>query len=539
MDTENTSKLIQILIVIAGVILSGMSGWSLYKSEEKAIISEFRKDVNERAASLHREVAINFETLNSLAILFNGDTIPDFKQFSLEAKKILSRHKDIQALEWIPRVLHSERAVYESKQRQTFTTFGFTEQKEQGHMVSAEEREEYFPVYFVEPLVGNEEVFGFDLSSNPPRVKALEISRDTATPQATASITLVQRNDNKKGFMAFVPIYEGIPSTMDMRREHLKGFVSGVYQIGAIFASSALSDVPLGIELKLVDETLPSGNDILYTYQSRAGISADESITYRRELPEIWGRKWSLIGSPTLRYIADRRDMLPQTIFVSGIIFTLFIALYIHIISKRSVTIQKIVLEKTKALSETNKKLKVLSRIDGLTGVANRRHMDEYLDIEWRRAARSKSSISFILIDIDYFKLYNDNYGHLEGDEVVKRVAGKLKTMVNRPGDLLARYGGEEFALVLTETEDAELVANSCRKAIEELRVPHEFSKAADVITISVGFCTIIPQKGTDPSWVIDSADKALYKAKKAGRNRVDKFRVNYPSSISKIPRRE
>ncbi len=180
MDTKNNSIFIQILVVIAGVILSSFSGGFLYKVEEKAIISEFQKDVDERAASLYREVIINFETLRSLAILFNGDTVPDFKQFSLEARKILSRHSDMQALEWIPRVIHSERAAYESKQRQEFPEFEITERKEQGHMVTAEEREEYFPVYYVEPLIGNEAAFGFDLSSNFTRRKALEKSRDTA-----------------------------------------------------------------------------------------------------------------------------------------------------------------------------------------------------------------------------------------------------------------------------------------------------------------------------------------------------------------------
>ncbi len=524
MNTNNNSKLIQILVVFMGVLLSSLSSWFLYDVEEKVIISEFQKNVDERASSLYREVAINFETLRSLAILFNGESVPKLKQFSLEAKKILTRHPDIQALEWIPRVAHSQRAIYESKQRLEFPEFEITEQKKQGHMATAEKREEYFPVYYVEPLIGNEVAFGFDLSSNPTRLKALEQSRDTATPQATASITLVQERAKQKGFLAFLPIYKGIPSTVNKRRENLKGFVLGVYRIGDIFTRSALSDEHLGIEMKLVDETLSSAHDILHTNKSRTVFTGHKSITYRKELPEIWGRKWSLVASPTLSYIAVRRNILPQAIFITGIVFTFLIVFYIHIITKRANIIQRIVTEKTSALNEANKKLKKLSRIDGLTGLANRRFMDEFLDKEWLSAIRNKTSISFILIDIDFFKLYNDNYGHPEGDECLRKVAAKLKDQVNRPGDLVARYGGEEFALVLTDTENAEYVANNCRQSIEELQLPHKYSEAADVVTISVGLYTVVPAKGTDPSSIIETADKALYKAKESGRNRVEKI---------------
>jgi len=117
MNAKNNPALIIILVVVVGVCVSGFSGWSLYKADEKAIINDFKKDVDERAASLYREVTINLETLHSLSVMFSGDTIPTFRQFSSEAKKILSRHHDIQALEWIPRVLHSERVLYEIRNR--------------------------------------------------------------------------------------------------------------------------------------------------------------------------------------------------------------------------------------------------------------------------------------------------------------------------------------------------------------------------------------------------------------------------------------
>jgi len=203
--------------------VSGFSGWSLYKADEKAIVNDFKKDVDERSASLYREVTINLETLHSLSVMFSGDTIPTFRQFSSEAKKILSRHHDIQALEWIPRVLHSERVLYETRNRQDFPGFQITERESQGHMVRAKERAEYYPVYYVEPLIGNEAAFGFDLASNPTRYEALENSRDYNCPLATARIKLVQENESQKGFLAFLPLYkdklptEGISYVLDSK----------------------------------------------------------------------------------------------------------------------------------------------------------------------------------------------------------------------------------------------------------------------------------------------------------------------------------
>ena len=354
MNNKSNSVLIQVIVVFVGVSLSGLSGWFLYAAEEKAIISEFHKDVNERAASLYREVTIDFETLHSLAILFGGETTPTFNRFSLEAKKIMGRNDDIQALEWIPRVLHSQRAAYETRQQQEYPGFEITERKEQGKMVTARESEEYFPVYYIEPYIGNEVAFGFNLSSNPTRLKALEKARDTAKPQATAGITLVQESSNQKGFLAFLPIYEGHPSTVYERRKNLRGFVLGVYRIDDIFSGSAPNGELPDIEMTLVDETLPSAHENLHVQKTGTNHTEEKWIIYRKELPEIWGRKWSLIASATQSYMLARRGMAPVAIFVAGLIFTFFIAFYIYIASRRTATIQRIVTKKTEELTVAN-----------------------------------------------------------------------------------------------------------------------------------------------------------------------------------------
>lgn len=508
-----------IIVVLTGIFLSSLSSWFLYQEENKRVNIEFKKHVNQRADLLYRELAINLEALRALALIFNGDTAPDFNRFRAEAKNILARFSNIQALEWVPRVSHAERTTYELALQQHYPDFTFTEQKQPGLMIPAAERPEYYPVYYIEPLTGNESALGFDLASNPARLKALEKSRDTATPRATASITLVQEHGNQKGFLAFLPIYKENASIIKNHRDDLLGFVLGVYRINDIFKNSIPQDEALGIDMKLVDETIPSKHEAIFTHKSTTNTQADESIVYRKGLPEFWGRKWSLVASPTSHFIEARIDLLPLVVLISGIMFTFFVALYIRIISKRSITVEKMVIK----LNRANKELATLARTDGLTGIANRRFMDEFLEKEWQCSARNKSSISFILIDVDFFKSYNDHYGHPRGDEVLQMISEKLNSLTRRAGDLVARYGGEEFALVITDAKNTDSLAEKCRREINELEIPHEFSEISDVVTISVGVCTMTPSKDRDsnPSELINAADKALYNAKTAGRNRV------------------
>lgn len=173
--------------------------------------------------------------------------------------------------------------------------------------------------------------------------------------------------------------------------------------------------------------------------------------------------------------------------------------------------------------------LKDLSSIDGLTGIPNRRRFDEYLNNEWRRAIREGTSLSLIMIDIDCFKAYNDNYGHIAGDDSLRKVAKTLVESVHRPMDFVARYGGEEFAAILPKTtcEGAKVVAETMRKNVESLRIPHSFSPFSNWITVSLGTASIIPIAGLTPSYLVKGADRALYSAKQEGRNRIKSFDLN------------
>lgn len=167
--------------------------------------------------------------------------------------------------------------------------------------------------------------------------------------------------------------------------------------------------------------------------------------------------------------------------------------------------------------------LRGLSFIDSLTNIANRRRFAEFINTEWRRAARNSEPMSMIMIDIDFFKNYNDTYGHLAGDGCLKNIARVISDSVNRPSDLVARYGGEEFMVVLpgTDIEGASFLAESIRKGVGDLKIPHTSSMISGHVTISLGVATTNQTRGLTPDKLILAADQSLYKAKQGGRNQV------------------
>ncbi len=174
-------------------------------------------------------------------------------------------------------------------------------------------------------------------------------------------------------------------------------------------------------------------------------------------------------------------------------------------------------------LERANRELLRFATLDGLTQVANRYYFDIYLKKEWQRMRREQMPISLILCDVDYFKLYNDRYGHLAGDECLKTIAKSITQVVNRPADLVARYGGEEFAIILpnTEREGAIQVAKNIQSSIQNLQILHQDSLIKAYISLSLGINTCLPSDTLEVNVLIDCADRALYQSKNQGRDRL------------------
>jgi diguanylate cyclase (GGDEF)-like protein len=195
--------------------------------------------------------------------------------------------------------------------------------------------------------------------------------------------------------------------------------------------------------------------------------------------------------------------------------------LWNHEVIKNSIQLKLENEELLKSLQQTNIQLQQQNIIDDLTKIPNRRHFDEILEKEWLRAKRIRTSLALLMIDIDYFKQYNDTFGHLKGDECLKHIAQVLNNNLNRPGDFVARYGGEEFCILIPDTDmdGAITFAEIVHSAIIGLKIDNPGSDVSKYLTISIGIAAIVPKHDDSYMDLIYTSDKALYKAKSDGRN--------------------
>lgn len=252
------------------------------------------------------------------------------------------------------------------------------------------------------------------------------------------------------------------------------------------------------------------GVDRLYAFKRSEHYPLVTTVAVgREEAMQIW---WN-----------QARQSIVVVLVLLGLLVTLGVRLISHL--HRRIRAENELLVSQAALIELNQSLELLASQDKLTGLANRRRFDQFLDIEFKRARRDRRALSLILIDVDYFKLYNDHYGHLAGDECLKAISRIIEQCIRRPGDMAARYGGEEFAVVIPDTDEAGAcaVAEAILDKIRSQCIEH-ISSPFNIVTISLGVATLghrsepVDQKG-----LIELADRALYSAKSQGKNQVSR----------------
>jgi len=498
-----------LLLALIGLGISVALSRSLYLAESKTISIEFRAEIDQLASAFEREVVLNLEILHALKAAVNVMPEMNETRFRLMTRDILQRSPAIQAFAWAPVVPRENLESFELEQQVWSPGWLLTEREESGSLVPVVDRQWYVPVQYIEPLGQNRPALGFDLASEQSRLAALSLARDTGRMVATAGITLVQEAGNQQGFLVFAPLYRGEPENLEQRHDSHYGFLNGVFRVGELATQSVGLAVHDNVLFRVVDTT-GEINHVLYS-----NVDPDEqrwlnTMVYQSFLPNIAGRSWIIEAMPAEAYITQRRGYLPGLVLVFGSLFVALLVIY-----------SLVSLSRNRELQEAKQELEKMSLTDGLTGLANRRHFDTFLDREWLLARRQKKALALIMLDIDFFKAFNDEYGHPAGDACLQQVAQALQAVIHRPTDLLARYGGEEFAIVLPQTDNAEAVAEACRAAVEAIGIRHDFSRVAPVVTISVGVCTLAATTATDVDQLKIQADQALYLAKGAGRNTV------------------
>lgn len=276
---------------------------------------------------------------------------------------------------------------------------------------------------------------------------------------------------------------------------------------------------PIEIKYSSIAVKKGDGETLSLINEGLKEISEDGTID---RIMQQWQRK-------RVRYVTE--DYLHSLYLRSAVVGLLVISLIsLYLVAKYrnlSKKLEMSVNERTKELYETNEKLKAanlelrrLTLLDGLTNIENRRAFDIIFNKAWHNSIKDKKHLSLLMLDIDDYKVINDTYGHLIGDEVLKNIASILKSVVSRPRDLVARYGGEEFAIILMDTtvDEALIIGEKIRWEIEKLEVVNEIKGG---ITVSIGVASIVPIEEMEPSELIDAADKALYLAKESGKNQV------------------
>jgi diguanylate cyclase (GGDEF)-like protein len=507
------------VIALTGVFLSLLISWQLYEQETAAIEQEFQGDVDFLASTLDRELTLGLEVLYSLHSFYKSSEFVSAAEFKFFASQAIRRGKFIQALEWIPKVPFSERLAFEQAMQDKFANFEFKEKNLQGEIIRAKARDVYFPVYYLEPYQGNETALGFDLASSSTRLATLTKAIATASPAASEGIDLIQQNTNK-GILVFLPVFQGEWSKEQRIEEILQGFVLLVFNISDIYFNALRHSRIENINANLLDIS-KAPVQVLFASPQTSSFT-EHKTGYKKLLPEFAGRQWAIQAFANDIYFQERRTLLPQFMLLICLVFIICWMFYLYLLT-----------QKNAQLIQARQKLHWLSHTDPLTLIPNRRYFELEVNKEWQRAIRFTQPVSLIMVDIDYFKLFNDTYGHIAGDQCLKRVAKTLENTINRSIDILCRFGGEEFAIVLENTKNAAIVAEKCRENVEKLKIKHQSSQICDYVTISLGIATIIPKPNNNISQLIEQADSALYHAKQHGRNRVSTYNTELKSAYS------
>ncbi len=513
---------IRILVLGSGLVLAAVSYTSITEHEQQTTRERFERAANDRYMVLERGISEGLMVTRALGGLFAASQQVERDEFRRFAQPLLGAYPGVKALEWVPRVASGRRAWFEQELQHEYPGAGFTEQRAGVGLVRAGERDEYYPVFFMEPYAGNEVALGYDLGSDPGRRAILDAARDSGKLLATPWINLVQEKSESPGFMLVVPFYRSgmLPAAREGRRENIKGFLVVVLRVEELVEHALASLKPGGVDLVISDTAPGRDRPLSYVHHSRTrssatGLQDQWMIDSKQRLGshyqlEVAGQRWSVRAAAAPGYYLMVTP--PLALLASGSVLVVMTVILVYLTKLN---------KDRRRLSQENLTLERLSQEDALTGIANRRAFDIRLHQEWLRALRAQDPLGLILIDIDHFKDYNDHYGHQAGDLCLRKIAQACKAVCTRTPDLVCRYGGEEIAVILPDTPLSGVceLAERMHQAVGLLEIEHVKSPVSAFVSVSMGVGSVVPQDDKSDVALIYVVDNALYRAKQNGRN--------------------
>jgi len=347
------------IVATAGLGLSFIGYLAVVEWENNRINIAFEREIEQVTASLEKEVNVNLAILEGVQGLYFASKRVDRNEFAVFAAPLLERHPTIQALEWVPRVPGQLRKSYEQEaQAEGYEGFQFMERTADGRLVRANERTEYYPVYYVEPLKGNEPALGFDLASNEARYSTLIASAKTGQALASPPVTLVQGTGAQKGALVVFPVFKKTAISAGQEIRGLAGFVLGVFRIEQII-QIAIQNRTASAHVFVLDSTNSEQALPVYGKERVLTAQADTFHTIKRDVL-FAARRWTLTAAPTNRFIESHQSWHPRAIAGIGISFTLLFSILVLVFSSRERGIRKIVAERTKKLTTVEKRTRAI-----------------------------------------------------------------------------------------------------------------------------------------------------------------------------------
>lgn len=380
-EVQVRAKLAVAAPVCFAFLLTTLIFFNVLAQEKKRVELLFGRQTDHLILALQADFNTYIEVLYSIKGLYDASQDVERDEFRLFVSHLLDRVPGIQALEWVPRVSADELSLYENKARaEGYPDFHVREQDDQGLMRAVIKREEYYPIYYLQPFSGNEKAFGFDLASDASRLEALNRARDSGEPIASSRVILVQETMRQYGILLVLPIYNrGLPiQKIDDWRQALRGFAVCVYRVKDA-VSAALQPYDLhGISFQLVDLSAENSPQYLYAFdgsiETVAGAASDiEKVTHSFDIQrnvsfEMAGRIWKMSFSPTADFFEEHRHWGPMAVLLSGYLFSTLMGVFLLMVTGRSTKTEQLVNERTKELtvSETRQRAIVDNAVDGI-----------------------------------------------------------------------------------------------------------------------------------------------------------------------------